>query len=497
MNFQSFYFNEEEKRGLFGAFLKNDIQTKELRRKYWPEILTILSQENVGIQGKGQNEILSTKTALEQTGGNFKARVNKEGIPRSVAANKVFEKIEKNRELKVEKTSIQGSNAPWLRIYDKKSGEEFLRLEFKEHPSMKVGGSDFEPAIINAWNQMNGIKTQKLPEKEGIQEAAQNIAEYLKKNLIKSNKEAIHVGSKQLGLNTLSDFWKRDNLKPDSTPKTDIIIADKKISLKMGNNAQLSSGKVIGAEGTKLIETALNDPSVKRHIDKEVEFRIKEMIQRRNKRISQDKTTYVAMKGGDVKEFGRAYFEPFHKELSSLLQEVAQSNPNFARVLTYEAMVGEKKFNERGQIGIADFLLASSEDGSVIKWHPKTDMGYIDKISKQVDIYVAFKSSRGSTYSALRIALKKILNDGYSYKTEEDELKIFCESIEQAAKEMGVKIEYSQIDESVWDTLKGWSSRIISTIKSTIQKGIDYLMKLFGIEIDKVEIDDEGINFLE
>lgn len=471
MDFQKFYFLPEA----FGGSLKNTKDFLNLRSKYWPKISKLL--KDVNIQGKSQSEFINPKD-VGLSRGTFKLRVNKEGIPRIEAAKDLEKKIGSIKGLKVVAQKAEmGSNAPWLRIYS--DGNEIFRFEFKDHPSSRVGGADYEPAIVNGWNKINGIKVKKEKVKPATEKTGLRIAKYLKENEINDDGVGVQFGLKSLGLGALSKFWIVNSEKPDSTPKTDVILSKRKISLKMGDAAQLASGKVIASDGSALVLTAFENSKVKPKLKK----RIVDMVSRRNKRISGDKKTYMAMKASDILEFGKEYFRDYHRELTKLLREVVENNPDFTEALTYEAMIGEKKFKDK--TARADFLLAASEDGSVVKFHSKDDSEYISKIASQVDVQVNFKSSRGSYYSALRITARKLLSNSNVNFGE-----VLAESFETAATEMG--IDCKVINEGVVD----WIKKIFNIIVEAIQKGLNYFLTLIGLRIDSVKIKDDNINFL-
>lgn len=472
MDFKGFYYLNEV----------SNTDLIELRTKFWPEI-SKLFKEDLNVQGEVQSDIIELKK-VPMTGGTFKLRVAKEGLQRTVAAKELENKINKIRGLKAKPAAAgPGSNAPWLIISANIGGSEveIFRFEFKHHPGERVGGADYEPAIVNGWNEITRTKAPRLEAKPETKETGLKIAKYLKSNIIKDNGPGIKIGSETLGVKALSDFWIANSEKPDSTPKTDFILSGRKISLKMGDSAQLASGKVIASDGSALVLNALDNSKVKPAL----KGKIVDMVSRRNRRISGDKKTYMAMKWSDILEFGKEYFRGYHRELTDLLREVASKDPNFAIALAYEAMIGEKKFNE--EIGRADFLLAASEDGSIIKFHSKDDDAYIRKIASQIDINVNFKSSRGSAYSALRIASRKLLGNS----TEINFGEVLAEAFEIAAIDLG--IDCKVLNEGILD----WVTKIFNIIKEALQKGIDKLLTLFGLSIESVQINDDSVNFLE
>ena len=100
----------------------------------------------------------------------------------------------------------------------------------------------FETALIKAWYE---LKNQEVPEGSAptkdlaalTTEMVEDAKDILKQTKLTGGTEAYQLGSASAGL---TSFWK-DHGATNTTPKTDIVIDGKKISLKVGPS-QLMSG---------------------------------------------------------------------------------------------------------------------------------------------------------------------------------------------------------------------------------------------------------------
>ena len=121
----------------------------------------------------------------------------------------------------------------------------------------------FESALIKAWYELKGeeVPEGNAPTKDLAAlttEMIEDAKDILKQTNLTGGSEAYQLGSASAGL---SSFWKSHGAV-NTTPKTDIIIDGKKISLKVGPS-QLMSGA--GKELTETFYAALkNTPGVQK-----------------------------------------------------------------------------------------------------------------------------------------------------------------------------------------------------------------------------------------
>jgi len=320
-----------------------------------------------------------------------------------------------------------------------------------------ITAASYENAIASAWNSLHGfednIKVVPETKKAGIR-----IAKLLS-NRIKGKAKAKSTGS--LRVATVSKFWK-DYVKGrvDSTPKTDILIGENnRISVKMGKAAQLCSSKIVESEGEALLYYALRRSGASVQLAKDIGTILD------HKRLS-------AQAPKTKEELEHYQFE--HKIVQSALRNVMNSNDAFKKAFVREIMTGEGKFEDVAIDPIANFMLAASFDGDKISYHSITDE-YVDKIKDQVFIYVNFKTSGSSKYSALRATQKNLLsaNDMGPHDIITEAYLI------EFAKDHDV-----YLDLSIEEGLKEPIERMFNYLKLIAQKGYDLLLKVLHINVN-------------
>ena len=195
--------------------------------------------------------------------------------------------------------------------------------------------------------------------------------------------------------------WKGDN----TTPKTDIIIDRKKISLKKGSSQLMSGGP---AESGSTFEAAA---SKVRGMQKQLDALAKECEEGIENLMP---STLGTEKGGADAQKAAGTFDKdkvlkaaddFNLQLKDKFRALFQSNVPFAKEFVFEAMTGKVKFNDND--GTATHFLVVDFDGSA-DFHQvkKSSDSYVAKILPKVNPDVKFKST----------SQKKVL-DGKETKT--------------------------------------------------------------------------------
>jgi hypothetical protein len=270
----------------------------------------------------------------------------------------------------------------------------------------------FEAALVKAWYNLNNkeIPNGAAPQKDldalspKMIEDAENI---LKQNDLTGGNEA-----KQLGASSLptTEFW-RSHGAVNTTPKTDIIIGDKKISLKVGPS-QLMSGA--GSELTATFYAALkNSPEVKKEVVDNIVNTIKKVFVkgttklgnvRQAKQKGDDPILNIAVdKMGDLKNDIKNFFN---------------NNPEFLTSFAYEAATGEEKFG--GNEGTADYILSIASNYQKGKLH-KIDRDYAKELATKMKLDISMKSGsqklagvktgKYNYFTVLRAGLEDLFTD--------------------------------------------------------------------------------------
>ena len=205
---------------------------------------------------------------------------------------------------------------------------------------------------------------------------------------------------------SVSSAWHSN--RPNKTPKTDIIINSKKISLKKGSSQIMSGGSDESLSTFKAALNALPKNFAQPYLD-EVEQGIMNLM-----------PSYVGtQKGGiDTQKFGGTVYQNTRKktgkiadvkagtinkdkilvEADALNKRLTKSfqnlftNPEFKKEFTFEAMTGKVKFG--GNEGTATHFLVVDFDGSA-NFHQVTSSSdaYVSTIMPRVKPNVKFKST--------------------------------------------------------------------------------------------------------
>jgi len=182
--------------------------------------------------------------------------------------------------------------------------------------------------------------------------------------------------------------WKGDN----TTPKTDIIIDRKKISLKKGSSQLMSGGP---AESGSTFEVAASKvKGMQKQLDglaKECEEGIANLMPSTIGTELGGKDAQVAAGTFDKDEILKAA-DDFNLELKDKFRALFQNNRAFAKEFVFEAMTGKVKFNDND--GTATHFLVVDFDGSA-DFHQvkKSSDSYVTKILPKVNPDVKFKST--------------------------------------------------------------------------------------------------------
>ena len=177
------------------------------------------------------------------------------------------------------------------------------------------------------------------------------------------------------------------------TPKTDLMIGDKRISLKTGD-AQLMSGGVNEASATFYVAaeesgTSLNEAvsNLGKHINN-----LLPSTDMRKLGIKGNKTQLKQMgKFAEIEILKNA--DDAHHAFKDDMRKVFKGNAAFAEAFTFEAMTGKVKFGD--SLGTADHFLVTDYEGNA-NIHKVTSMSdtYVKKIAKQVKPDVKFKATQ-------------------------------------------------------------------------------------------------------
>lgn len=260
---------------------------------------------------------------------------------------------------------------------------------------------DFEAAIVIGWHKITEqeLKLCKIygnPSEAGISkkvyrqllsqpeyiDVGMKIATDIQKHFKLGNDvKALQYGRSKS--NTITEFWKGHGAK-NNTPKTDIIIGDKRLSLKIGMAQLMSGGK---AEATATLYAA----SDKSMIGQSAQVN-------RVANIFEDFVTSSIcsgqirpmIKSGRNKLVNRG--ERAHKELMRELGVLFEENEKFKIEFVREAMSGIMKYGENSNAA-AEFVVSANHNGLDTNVISAYDDEYCKKIADNMKLQARFKTS--------------------------------------------------------------------------------------------------------
>ena len=295
----------------------------------------------------------------------------------------------------------------------------------KINEDIKGKATLFETALVKAWYE---LKNKEVPEGNApIKDLAALSTDMIEdaKNILKQTKltggtEAYQLGSASAGL---TSFWSGHGAT-NTTPKTDIIIDGKNISLKVGTS-QLMSGA--GNELTATFYAALkNTPNVKKEIIDDISKSIKDVFVRGT---TKQGNVRQAKKAGDDAVLNKAVDEM--GVLKNKIADFLENNKYFKTEFAYEAATGAEKFG--GNDGTANYILSISSNykNGVLK---PIDKDYASKIANKIKLDINMKSGsqklkgiktgKYNYYTVLRAGLADLFQDASDGITVDNEITL-------------------------------------------------------------------------
>lgn len=268
--------------------------------------------------------------------------------------------------------------------------------DFKDYlTEAKTGGATYEVGIIMGWHNIvgkeyNQTDAQVSNKNQGkVKDFHIRAGENIVKNLIKikpdiaNQKFSSHSGS---GSVSVTSDWSKYGAK-NKTPKTDLIIGNYNISLKMGAAQIMSGGR---EEALATFYYALNQ---KRFGDN---FKNSSEVQNCIEIIESFQKGYTTGTTGDAikNKSDKIVVEvnQIHKLTMDKLSVLFETDEDFKYEFYKEAMSGYGKFG-KGSFASADWFLVADATGNNVSFHSTNDDKYIQKVANTSKISVKFKST--------------------------------------------------------------------------------------------------------
>ena len=305
-------------------------------------------------------------------------------------------------------------------------------------------------------------KTKEEMQYSGQFEVATSIVEYLRDNGIKATSGDKVSGTK------ITKWWK-DNGGKNATPKTDIQIdGTELISLKQSGGSQLMSGKSGETKATfrAAVETLTEEQGkfserVISKVEKEIERMFAEKTKNNKTEIEKQQKGKIELKAGDILDYDIKDVESIQAGFANFLNNQFTNNPDFKRAMTFEAMSGDRKFDNEGRAEkILIFKKSTNPTDHEIHELKDWNSPIVKTKSDHAKVSVSFKSASGGKgtaagkYSNLYSALR-LLND--SVKTEMTG-KLLTEG-----KWLNI---VKSAWKSIWKKIKAWLTKSFSNVIS-------------------------------
>jgi hypothetical protein len=327
-------------------------------------------------------------------------------------------------------------------------------------------GEDYETVIVNAWNcKQAGKKSCKGTGAVPIA-VGRKIVDSLGSYGIRKGKAA-RLGDASLDVTPEWAQYFPNGSVPSGTktPKTDIMIGDARMSVKMGVGQLMSAGK---SESTATFYAALaKTKGTASGMAAKIEEQIKALAGSTKAKNPGPLEPQIA--GKKDRLINRA--EKAHKELMASLREVFANDAGLAVAFVHEAMSGDVKFGSNSPAR-AHFILSTNTDGSAVKVYNIDDAAYCAAVARKVRVQVRFKSTSEKT-SAGKTGY-------YRYWSV---VSLIMGKVDEEFSKAGTRLNES-ILQSIWSKITEFVGRIWSTIKGWLSASWKNLIEFLGLEPD-------------
>ena len=294
--------------------------------------------------------------------------------------------------------------------------------------------------------------------------------------------------------------WKGSN----KTPKTDIIIDGKKISLKKGSS-QIMSGGIDETMSTFEVAAKNSIQGDLTDIAKQVQSGISKLmpsykstekggidIQKyggtiyKNTKLKKGVISTTVKKKGD-KTYGKLDKDKVLREANDLNNKLTKQfaklfeNLDFKKEFVFEAMTGKVKFNNND--GTADHFLVVDFDGSAkLNQVNSSSDSYVSKILSQVKPNVKFKSTAVKT-------VKDGKTGNYAFRSVVGLMYDAADNTKNEINDMMNSGELEYLSEGffdfiskAWNKFKSFVSNLIEKVTNFITQSVNNMMEFFDVQ---------------
>ena len=323
---------------------------------------------------------------------------------------------------------------------------------------------DYEAAIVIGWHKIHEMKLNpassgisskvlKVLEKEPLAlEAGERIAEKIAKHFRNAGAKAEQYGRAK---SKLTSFWKSFGAS-DTTPKTDILIGNKRLSLKIGLAQLMSGGR---AESMATFHAALKTTP---ELTNDSQFKkVNEIFESFVKSTLAPGQLRPIIKSGENEIVNAA--EIAHKDCMRELGSLFETSSAFKIAFAREAMSGYEKYGKSSN-SAAEFMVVASHDGTTVSIHSVDDDAYCEKIANAMKLQARFKTSSRK--------LKGVKTGEYN----------FWSVVSLIVDAMGAEAVTEGVFDVVRGKLKKIGLKILNSVKSFLTRSVTNVFKFLGAE---------------
>ena len=345
----------------------------------------------------------------------------------------------------------------------------------------KLKAEDYEAAIVIGFYEIQNKKAS--PSEMGItdsvfktiqsnpvaMETGRRVAAFLLKKYPKlKGKKAEQYGRAK---SSLTPFWKSHG-GSDTTPKTDILIGDMRISLKIGLAQLMSGGK---SESTATFYAAVNKSSNK--LVKDPQFvKTKDILEGFVTNTLAPSQLRPLIKSGENEIVNKG--EKAHKDAMKELGTLFESNRDFKIAFAREAMSGYEKYGKDSN-SAAEFMLVSTHDGKSIQVHSVEDDGYCERIADKMRLQARFKTSSRK--------LKGVKTGEYNFWSV---ISLIVDAMDESFEgeenfEMISEVNFAKIARKVKNKVSAAWSKVSALFKQGVRSVISFMGLVPDIAVKK------------
>lgn len=344
----------------------------------------------------------------------------------------------------------------------------------------KLKAEDYEAAIVMGWYINAGTPLTKPS--NGITDSVYavvqnnpsvlNTGKKIATQLLKSYPALDGKKAEQYGRaeSTLTSFWSGHGAT-DTTPKTDIIIGDMRLSLKM-EMAQLMSGGRSESMATYYAALKNSDKKIK----KDPQFsKVTEILESFVTSTLAPSKLRPIIKSGTDPVVNAA--ETAHKDCMKELGILFENNRDFKIEFAREAMSGYEKYGSSAKAA-AEWMLIAKKDGSAVSIHNVSDDAYCEKIADRMKLQARFKTS-GRTLASFKSSTNKKGKTGeYNFWSV---VSLIVDAMNEALLQQGEMISEWALFDKIKKKVTGLVSKTWGAVKRFILRGVSKLMKFLGL----------------